>query len=98
MHKESSGTIDFVKKLVVLLAGTRKCIVISINYVLYCYYHHLITFFLCSVGCTIAIGVTIVVPVAMFLVGLRYLNECPLNVFIPVYLLVGGDLKIKDNC
>lgn len=63
-HKESSGTIDFFKKLIVLLAGT--------------------------LGCTIAIGVTIVVPVAMFLIGFKYLNDCPVNMFIPVYLLVGG--------
>lgn len=63
-HKESSGTVDFFKKLVVLLAGT--------------------------IGCTIAIGVTIVVPFAMFLIGVKYLNDCPANVFIPIYLLVGG--------
>ncbi|XP_014278291.1 transmembrane protein 272 isoform X2 [Halyomorpha halys] len=64
VHKQSSGTIDFLKKLIILLVGT--------------------------IGCTIAIGITIFVPVAMFLIGLHYLNECPVNVFIPIYLLVGG--------
>ncbi|KAF6199981.1 hypothetical protein GE061_006279 [Apolygus lucorum] len=63
-HKESNGTVDFIKKVIILLAGT--------------------------IGCTIAICVTIVIPIAMFCVGSNYFNDCPLNPNIPLYLLLGG--------
>ncbi|XP_073997048.1 transmembrane protein 272-like isoform X2 [Rhodnius prolixus] len=64
VHKESSGTLDFIKKIILLLAGT--------------------------VGCTILIAVTIVIPIAMMIVGGMYLSDCPVNNNIPLYLLVGG--------
>ncbi|XP_014260493.1 uncharacterized protein LOC106673068 [Cimex lectularius] len=63
-HKESTGTIDFAKKVALLLVGT--------------------------LGCTIAIGVTIVIPLAMFIIGSNYLYDCPVNSHIPLYLLIGG--------
>ncbi|KAK9509237.1 hypothetical protein O3M35_006592 [Rhynocoris fuscipes] len=64
VHKESSGTFDFIKKIIILLAGT--------------------------VGCTIAIAVTLVIPLAMLVIGALYLSDCPANNNIPLYLLVGG--------
>lgn len=97
VHKESSGTIDFFRKIILLLVGTGKFVLIHNKYShknehlsLVGWFPLFCIFNLFTVGCTIAIGVTIVVPVAMFLIGLRYLNECPVNMFIPVYLLVGG--------
>lgn len=33
---------------------------------------------------------TIVIPVCMVVFGFLYLNECPQNDYIPVYLLIGG--------
>lgn len=42
------------------------------------------------VGCTIILGITIVIPVCMVVIGSMYLNQCPQGEYIPVYLLVGG--------
>lgn len=43
-----------------------------------------------SVGCTIILGVTIVIPICMIVMGSIYLHDCPQGEYIPVYLLVGG--------
>ncbi|XP_022901730.2 transmembrane protein 272-like [Onthophagus taurus] len=43
-----------------------------------------------AVGCTVILGVTIIVPICMIVMGLIYLHECPQGEYIPVYLLVGG--------
>lgn len=45
-------------------------------------------------GCTIILGVTIVIPICMIVVGSVYLHECPQGEYIPVYLLVGGEFYI----
>lgn len=50
--------------------------------------------FFFSVGCTIIIGVTIVVPICMMVIGGIYLNDCPQGEYIPVYLLVGGGFGV----
>lgn len=50
--------------------------------------------FLCIVGCSIILGVTIVVPICMIVMGSIYLHECPQGEYIPVYLLVGGNYAI----
>ncbi|XP_076245405.1 uncharacterized protein LOC143185955 isoform X2 [Calliopsis andreniformis] len=47
-----------------------------------------------NVGCAILIGLTIVVPVAMIVIGGIYLNDCPQGEYIPIYLLVGGAIAI----
>lgn len=46
------------------------------------------------VGCTIILGVTIVVPVCMIVFGMLYMYDCPQGEYIPVYLLVGGECYI----
>lgn len=43
------------------------------------------------VGCTIILGVTIVIPVCMIVFGTLYMSDCPQGEYIPVYLLVGGE-------
>ncbi|KAL1505538.1 hypothetical protein ABEB36_005082 [Hypothenemus hampei] len=43
-----------------------------------------------TLGCSIILGVTIVIPICMIVMGSIYLNECPQGEYIPVYLLVGG--------
>lgn len=54
-----------------------------------------ILFFLfISVGCTIIIGIYIVVPISMMVVGGLYLHDCPQGEYIPVYLLVGGGFGV----
>lgn len=46
--------------------------------------------FLFPVGCTIILGVTIVIPICMIAIGSIYLYDCPQGEYIPIYLLVGG--------
>lgn len=43
-----------------------------------------------TLGCTIILGITIVIPVCMIVLGTLYLYDCPQGEYIPVYLLVGG--------
>lgn len=43
-----------------------------------------------TLGCTIILGVTIVIPICMIVMGLVYLHDCPQGEYIPVYLIVGG--------
>jgi len=64
VHRESSGSLDFIKNVVFLLIGT--------------------------IGFTIFIGVILIIPISMFIIGLIYLQECPVDNHIPLYLFVGG--------
>lgn len=43
------------------------------------------------------IGLTIVVPICMVLIGSLYLNDCPVEKYIPIYLIVGGKTEILLN-
>lgn len=67
-HKASTGVLDFLKNVVILLLGT--------------------------LGCTIILGITIVIPVCMIVFGSIYLYDCPQGEYIPVYLLVGGGFGV----
>ncbi|XP_053981840.1 uncharacterized protein LOC128878051 isoform X1 [Hylaeus volcanicus] len=51
---------------------------------------NIIILLLGTIGCTIIIGVTLVIPVCMIVIGGVYLNDCPQGEYIPIYLLVGG--------
>lgn len=46
------------------------------------------------VGCTIILGVTLVIPICMMVIGGLYLYDCPQGEYIPVYLLVGGGFGV----
>ncbi|KAG8183956.1 hypothetical protein JTE90_005187 [Oedothorax gibbosus] len=50
-----------------------------------------------TLGCSIILGITIVVPISMILVGTKYFGECPVEQFIPVYLIVGGTFGVVKN-
>lgn len=43
-----------------------------------------------TIGCTIACSITIVIPVAMIVIGSVYFNDCPAEPYIPIFLIVGG--------
>lgn len=43
-----------------------------------------------TVGCSIVLGVTIVIPICMIAMGSIYLYDCPQGEYIPIYLLIGG--------
>ncbi|XP_063981993.1 uncharacterized protein LOC135165018 [Diachasmimorpha longicaudata] len=47
-----------------------------------------------TIGCTFIIGVTILIPVCMMIMGGVYLYDCPQSEYIPVYLLVGGGFGV----
>lgn len=49
-----------------------------------------------TLGCTIIIGFTVVIPVTMIVFGVIYMNSCPIE-NIPTFLLVGGLVWIFKN-
>ncbi|XP_020278421.1 uncharacterized protein LOC109852048 [Pseudomyrmex gracilis] len=55
---------------------------------------NIICLLLGTIGCTIILGVTIVVPICMIVIGGLYLYDCPQGEYIPVYLLVGGGFGV----
>ncbi|KAK4329387.1 hypothetical protein Pmani_000243 [Petrolisthes manimaculis] len=55
---------------------------------------NIVILFLGTIGCTVMIGVTIVIPVFMIIVGSLKINECPAEPFIPIYLVVGGTFGV----
>lgn len=55
---------------------------------------NIVVLLLGTIGCTIILGVTIVVPVCMMVIGGLYLYDCPQGEYIPVYLLVGGGFGV----
>ncbi|XP_050708103.1 uncharacterized protein LOC126993241 isoform X2 [Eriocheir sinensis] len=58
---------------------------------------NLIILFLGTIGCTVMISVTIVIPVMMIIVGSLKMNDCPAQPYIPVYLVVGGVMGVAKN-
>lgn len=55
---------------------------------------NIIVLLLGTIGCTIILGVTLVVPICMMVIGAVYLYDCPQGEYIPVYLLVGGGFGV----
>ncbi|EFX89714.1 hypothetical protein DAPPUDRAFT_310279 [Daphnia pulex] len=51
---------------------------------------NLFFFLLGKIGLMIVIGVTILIPICMLVVGAVYFNDCPAESHIPIYLIVGG--------
>uniref|UniRef100_A0A131XSG5 Putative conserved plasma membrane protein n=1 Tax=Ixodes ricinus TaxID=34613 RepID=A0A131XSG5_IXORI len=43
-----------------------------------------------TLGCTILIGVTVIIPFSMVVIGTTYLNDCPAEKYIPIFLVMGG--------
>ncbi|XP_066984403.1 transmembrane protein 272-like isoform X1 [Macrobrachium rosenbergii] len=68
VHRTSSGIVDFVKNLIILLLGT--------------------------IGCTVMLGVTIIIPIVMIVIGSLKMNDCPAEEYIPIYLVVGGTFGV----
>ncbi|XP_077518964.1 transmembrane protein 272-like isoform X2 [Amblyomma americanum] len=64
VHKTSSGVLNFLLNVAVLILGT--------------------------LGCTILIGVTFIIPVSMIVIGTIYINDCPAEKYIPIFLVMGG--------
>ncbi|KAJ6646024.1 hypothetical protein Bhyg_01233, partial [Pseudolycoriella hygida] len=47
-----------------------------------------------TIGCTIILCITVVIPICMIVIGSTFFYQCPQAEFIPVYLLVGGIMGI----
>ncbi|XP_059474230.1 uncharacterized protein LOC132195936 [Neocloeon triangulifer] len=50
-----------------------------------------------TVGCLACIGLAVVVPFAMVVIGTIYYNQCPAEPNIPLYLVVGGGVTLLNN-
>jgi len=50
-----------------------------------------------TLGCTICVGLVLAIPISMIAIGSVYLNQCPCERFIPIYLIVGGVFGIIRN-
>ncbi|XP_015600520.1 uncharacterized protein LOC107270219 [Cephus cinctus] len=55
---------------------------------------NIIVLLLGTIGCSIILGVSIVLPISMMIIGGLYLYDCPQGEYIPVYLLVGGGFSV----
>ena len=43
-----------------------------------------------TIGCTIACGVTVFIPICMIVIGSIHFHDCPAEPYIPLFLIVGG--------
>ncbi|XP_070554345.1 transmembrane protein 272-like isoform X2 [Ptychodera flava] len=50
-----------------------------------------------TLGCTIGIGIIMAIPIAMIVMGSLYLHDCPIEPYIPIYLIVGGCFGVLKN-
>ena len=57
----------------------------------------LLVLLLGTIGCTVACSVTVVIPVAMIVVGAMHFHDCPAEPYIPVFLIVGGEKRPKKH-
>ena len=50
-----------------------------------------------TLGCTVCLGLLLVLPIAMIVIGTIYVHDCPAERFIPIYLIVAGSVGIVAN-
>ncbi|XP_031554553.1 transmembrane protein 272-like isoform X2 [Actinia tenebrosa] len=50
-----------------------------------------------TIGCTIALGIIMAIPISMIAIGATYKHDCPTERYIPIYLIVGGSFGIVRN-
>nr|XP_045585396.1 uncharacterized protein LOC123747324 [Procambarus clarkii] len=58
---------------------------------------NLIVLFVGTIGCTVMISITIVIPIFMIIVGALKMDECPAEPYIPIYLVIGGTFGVLKN-
>ncbi|XP_006824883.1 transmembrane protein 272-like [Saccoglossus kowalevskii] len=61
------------------------------------FFKKLLAVILGTLGCTIAIGVVMAIPIAMIVMGSLYLHDCTIEPYIPIYLIVGGCFGVLKN-
>eukprot|EP00116_Pleurobrachia_bachei_P006106 sb/3466368/ len=52
---------------------------------------------LASLACTLILFFLLILPIAYIVIGYMYLNQCPINKWIPIYLIVAGILGLVQN-
>lgn len=70
-REESSGTVDFLKKVAILFVST--------------------------IGCTICLAIFLAIPIACIVIGVKYEDDCPVEKYIPIYLIVLGAFGVLRN-
>lgn len=50
-----------------------------------------------TVACTILSLILACIPIAMIYFGIAHMDDCPINKFIPIYLLVSGEFCVLIN-
>ncbi|XP_059140904.1 transmembrane protein 272-like [Physella acuta] len=43
-----------------------------------------------TIGCAIIVGILMAIPISMIVIGALYLDDCPVERMIPIYLIVAG--------
>jgi hypothetical protein len=54
------------------------------------YFKSAVFMFLGTAGCTFSLMMVLAIPMSMILVGAKFKDDCPVEPFIPVYLIVAG--------
>ena len=91
-RKTSSNLIEFLRKLVLILLGTCK----SINPVICLPIIFMTCFISFTVGVTVLLGFTVLIPLTMVFIGASHVDDCPAE-NIPTFLLVGGLVWVFKN-
>lgn len=47
-----------------------------------------------TAGCTFSLMLLLALPMSMIIIGSKYKDDCPVEPFIPIYLIVGGSFGI----
>lgn len=50
-----------------------------------------------TLGCTIIVGITVVIPLSMIIVGSVNVHKCPAEPYLPIFLIVGGVFGVLKN-
>lgn len=58
------------------------------------YFKTAVIMFLGTAGCTISLMLLLAIPMSMILIGAKFKDDCPVEPFIPIYLIVGGSFGI----
>lgn len=53
--------------------------------------------FLASLSCTLILLVLLILPLAYIIIGAIFIDKCPVNRMIPVYLIIAGILGLLQN-
>jgi len=47
-----------------------------------------------TVGCTLSLTLLLALPMSMIIIGAKFKDDCPVEPFIPIYLIIGGAIGI----